>query len=103
MKFIAILSACLVLSLSGCGSSDDVGNSLPSQNAAAPANNAASSASDSDGEDYSEASSEAAPAGQYEGTSVEGMSVAPTVNPSDGSETNSEASADGQSAEQASD
>jgi len=104
MKLIAIFGAGLALTLSGCGSSDDEGGpSPPFPNAVTPANHGSSSASDSEEEGSSEDSSDTASADQYEGTSVEGMSVAPTVNPSDSSEVNSEASADDPSAEQASD
>jgi hypothetical protein len=104
MKFIAILSAGVVLCLSGCGSSDD--ESMPPNfpNAMARANAAAPSTSESEEEGSS--SPETVSEGQYEGTSVEGMSVEPTTNPSAGSETqsaDSEASADDQSAEQAAD
>ena len=95
MKVIAILSAGLALSLSGCGSSDDE-TPPPFPNAVAPVQTTASSASDTQ-EEESDSSSDLNP-GQYEGTSVEGMSVEPAVNPSVSSEASSEAPADDQRA-----
>jgi hypothetical protein len=100
VKFIAILSVGLALSLSGCGSYDDEAPP-PFPNAVAPVQTTASAASDTQEEETD--SSSDLNSSQYEGTSVEGMSVEPAVNPSVSSEASSEAPADDQSAEQASD
>ena len=103
MKFIVILGAGLALSLTGCGSSDDE-PPPPFANAAMQAPRTDSSASDTE-EEGSDSGSDLNPA-QYEGTSVEGISVSPAVDPSVPSgeqSADSETSSDNQSAEQASD
>ena len=104
MKFIAILGAGVALSLGGCDSSDSGSRTLYA-NAAAPANDEASSADESDADSGSGASDEA-PQEQDEGAPVDGTPVEPTVNPSDGSQApaaDSDTSSNDQPADQASD
>jgi len=104
LRYSLILSAGLALSLGGCDSSDSGSRTLYA-NAAAPANDEASSAVESDAGSDSGASDEA-PQEQDEGAPVDGTPVEPTVNPSDGSQApsaDSDTSSNDQPADRASD